>query len=306
MKKFLVGVLIAFSFSLVLSGISTAKIALVNADWEDGDLYFYYGSQKIFWIRTGNNGVRIGDDLKFSFGDDDDAYVEYDEDGNDDLRLTAPGLRILPTADDKVLYIGESAVTQKSFDVKWFGNTSGDTVLFDASASKIINSGISQDYGDNDKVSFGAGTDLQIYSDGSNGIISGSTVKLYGEVFTTQVRIGSIAAGTDDERPVFVAPFDCELTQVNLVNATAIATDDTNYTTITIRDKGADGTADNQIASLATNSDAFSAMDAKSMGTLDATHKLLTAGDVVSFKKADSGTGQAIDEMLVMISYKRR
>jgi len=139
------------------------------------------------------------------------------------------------------------------------------------------------------------------YYDGSNWVVndSGALVNVY---------FGTINAGTSDERPVFIAPYDCELIVVQLVNASDIATDAVSYTTVTLRDKGSDGSADNEIASVsnAAEGTAFDDFDAVSVGTLDATHKLLTSGDVVSLKKTDTAGGTATDEMMVMITYKRR
>ena len=207
------------------------------------------------------------------------------------------------TGNGAQIHFGENG---DGLDVKFFADTSGAYMLWDESADKLSLSGVDIGLGDNDKIKFGAGVDLQVYSDGTNGIISGSSVKLYGQTFSTCVRIGTIAAGTGDERPVFVAPFDCQLVSVTLVNASAIATDAVSFTTISLRDKGSDGTADNQIAAISTDTTAFTAFDGVSMGTLDATHKLLTSGDVVTLKKADTAGGEAIDEMIVAITYKRR
>ena len=123
------------------------------------------------------------------------------------------------------------------------------------------------------------------------------------KTYAVAAEFGTVAAGTDDERAVFVAPVACTLTKAYLVNGAALAADTTNYTTITLRDKGGAGTADNQIASYATDSNAFVAFDSTDMGTLDATHKVLAAGDVVTLKKADSGTGAATDTLLVVLHY---
>lgn len=121
------------------------------------------------------------------------------------------------------------------------------------------------------------------------------------------VKFGTVAAGTDDERPVFVAPCSAELTQVCLVNASAIATDAVSYTTISLVNKGSDGTANNTIASIDNSGSgtAFAAFDAVDMGTLSATYKTVSTGDVLTLKKVDTAGGQATDEMIVEIKYKR-
>jgi len=200
---------------------------------------------------------------------------------------------------------------------------SGATVDFDTNASITgtlqIASGTTVNYDSNASVTgtmkIASGATVQFDSnaslDGTVKVASGATVQFDDNAKliapeTVVIRLGSIAAGTDDERPVFVAPYNCELTEVTLVNASAIATDAVSFTTISLRDKGADGTADNLIAAISTDTTAFAAFDGVSMGTLDATHKVLSSGDVVSFKKADSGTGQAIDELLLMLGFKRQ
>lgn len=136
--------------------------------------------------------------------------------------------------------------------------------------------------------------------------ITGTTVKIVGETKMVNTYFGTVSAGTDDERSVFVAPYDCELTLTTIVNASDIATDAVSFTTISLRDKGSDGSADNQIAAISTDTTAISAFDGTSLGTLDATHKLLTSGDIVSLKKVDTAGGDAFDELMIMISYKRR
>lgn len=145
--------------------------------------------------------------------------------------------------------------------------------------------------------------------DVAEAISDGTTEITAGQVMyegLSSVYFGTIAAGTSDERPVFIAPYDCELIIVQLVNASAIATDAVSYTTVALLDKSSTGASDNQVAAISTDTTAFAAFDSVSIGTLDATHKLLTSGDVVSLKKTDTAGGTATDEMMVMITYKRR
>ncbi|MCW3128486.1 MAG: hypothetical protein N2V75_00045 [Methanophagales archaeon] len=126
---------------------------------------------------------------------------------------------------------------------------------------------------------------------------------------TVVVRFGTVAAGTTDERPVFVAPYPAEIVAASLVNASAISKDATNYETFTLRDKGGDGTADNVIGTITTQDvsggQAFAAFDEVEFSTIDADHRILAEGDVVTLKKVPSGSGVGTDEMLVKIEYKR-
>lgn len=230
MKKILLGIL----FAVLVFGISSIAFADLNSEYSIASgLKFYDGTQDIFWILPGSDGLRVGDDLPLYFGDDNDIYAKY--------------------------------------------SSSSDILEISGKTVNVVNT-------------------LK-----TNSVTIATTYMAIG-------KFGSVAAGTDDERPVFVAPYNCELTSVQLVNASAIATDDTNYTTISLVNKGSDGTANNTIASINNGGSgtAFSAFDAVSIGSLNATHKLLSTGDVVTLKKVDSGSGTATDEMIVMISYKPR
>lgn len=124
---------------------------------------------------------------------------------------------------------------------------------------------------------------------------------------TVETKFGTIVGGTDDERPVFVAPHPCEIVAASLVNASAIALDATDYETLTLRDKGAAGGDDNEIGSITTTTggQVFAAFDEVAFSTIDADHRILAEGDVVTLKKVHSGSGAGVDEMLVKLEYKR-
>jgi len=126
---------------------------------------------------------------------------------------------------------------------------------------------------------------------------------------TVETKFGTVASGSSAERPVFVAPHPAEIVAASLVNASAISKDATNYETFTLRDKGGDGTADNVIGTITTEDipggQAFAAYDEVEFSTIDANHRVLAEGDVVTLKKVPSGAGIGTDEMLVKIEYKR-
>ena len=121
---------------------------------------------------------------------------------------------------------------------------------------------------------------------------------------STQVRIGTIAAGTDDERTVFVAPFDCVIDKIYFTVGTTIAAGATNFTTITFESKGAAGSGTDALGTFNTNTGetTLTAFVPHNVGTL-ANNKILK-GLAVSFDKADAASGDAVDEGVVTIVYR--
>jgi hypothetical protein len=73
--------------------------------------------------------IDFGDGELLRFGDSDDVTMQWD----------ATNFLIAAAADDSLIEIGDSAATQKSFDVKVYGNASNgaDYMLWDASASNL-------------------------------------------------------------------------------------------------------------------------------------------------------------------------
>jgi len=119
-----------------------------------------------------------------------------------------------------------------------------------------------------------------------------------------QTKWGTVAAGTDDERPVFSAPFNCELISISVINVATIAASTTAEVKFDFQDKGSDGTGTTSIVSLSTDTTSITAFNTHSVGTLGSA-KALSSGDVVSLKTTHDGAGTATDEMLVVITYKR-
>ena len=85
---------------------------------------------------------------------------------------------IAAAADDSLIEIGDSAATQKSFDLKWYGNTANgaDYLYFDASANLVYSTGVDLQFKDNDVLAFGTGAgaagDVSITHDGTNLIVA--------------------------------------------------------------------------------------------------------------------------------------
>jgi len=153
-----------------------------------------------------------------------------------------------------------------------------------------------------------------------NNIISGHTTdvniqatagpKIQAESIVALIGDDDAAAGA--EWPIFVAdaPNGVILLDAELVNSAAIAVHADDHITLSLRDKDSDGTANNIISSVSTDSDtdnqAFAAFDMVSMdgvNNFDSTHKKLAPGDVVSLKKVDAGNGKAITNFMVQLRY---
>jgi len=171
MKKLFLGFILSFLITMPAFGA-------LHLHWSNGQRIWYDGAENIFWIRTGSEGLRIGDDIPFHFGDDDDSYIKYISstdtfqisgntieltggtvnlneiqllDGKyltfgtgDDMRARWTGslFEWTPSTDDYVFSFGTAASTQLSVDLRWYGATSAVTVLFDAGLSDLILTGV--------------------------------------------------------------------------------------------------------------------------------------------------------------------
>jgi hypothetical protein len=84
-------------------------------------------------LTGGKVDLPLPDSSIFYFGSSDDVGVQWD----------GTNLLISAAADNSLIEIGDSASTQKSFDLKWYGDgASGVDYLYaDASANKIYSSG---------------------------------------------------------------------------------------------------------------------------------------------------------------------
>lgn len=107
-------------------------------------------------------------------------------------------------------------------------------------------------------------------------------------------------AGTADEVAVFRAPHDLEVVAVRHIPHNAITANGTNYATLSVRNKGTDGTGTDVVAGpFATDTpttDDRAALAAYEL-TLSATaaNVEVAAGEVLAFNKAVAGSGVAID-----------
>jgi len=79
-------------------------------------------------VKIGDDGYHFQDGIKLFFGDSDDVSIQWD----------GTNLIVTAAADDSVIEIGDAGATQKSFDLKVYGDAANgaDYLSWDASASK--------------------------------------------------------------------------------------------------------------------------------------------------------------------------
>ena len=121
--------------------------------------------------------VRVLDDKKLTFGDSDDAYIEYDEDSSDNLILSA-----------SVFTVSSSTLSLKDGLVSGLGNLSGPALEFSGNWNKadiryasyydkfyFASAGLW--LADNEKIFLGSisGGDFELFHDGTNSIIQNDT-----------------------------------------------------------------------------------------------------------------------------------
>jgi len=115
----------------------------------------------------------------------------------------------------------------------------------------------------------------------------------------------TVAAGTAQELPIFVAPFDAFLRKISIVNDVTVAIAGTDYLTVVFQRKGSAGSGTDQIATMNTNTGgtALTARVAVDVGALHATYRYIPKGTVVTYKKTYAGTGKALTDPLFAVEY---
>ena len=122
-----------------------------------------------------------------------------------------------------------------------------------------------------------------------------------------QAYFGTVAAASDAEKPIFVAPSRCGVVYMKIVNGADMTQSDVDYNIFYARNKGSAGTGETDflgISSQVTGGAAFAAFDSVNVGPLpnDAVYEL-ASDDVVAFRKEHQGAGRATTDMLIGIEY---
>ncbi len=117
---------------------------------------------------------------------------------------------------------------------------------------------------------------------------------------------GQGTAATVDEFTGFVAPFNLKIVGVKWIPAAAITANGTNYFTLTLRNRttGAGAALPAQRSYAATNSVAFVA-EAMTLSSTAADLNV-AEGDVLTVEKLVTGTGLAMPDGTVQVTYRAR
>jgi hypothetical protein len=147
-------------------GDTTGKCMFWDAS---ADTLYVVGTLSLDGTFNADN-IALADTETLTFGTGNDVVIQWD---GTNLILDA-------TADDSLIEIGDSAATQKSFDLKWYGNeANGASFLYaDASANLIYTTDIDLQFKDNDLLVFGTGAgatgDVNIKWDATNLVMAGT------------------------------------------------------------------------------------------------------------------------------------
>lgn len=135
------------------------------------------GADYLYFDASANLVYTTGIDMQFK--DNDYAVFGTGAGAAGDLNIHWDGTNLIVdvAADDTLIELGDSAATQLSLDLKWYGNEANGTsyVYFDASENLIYTTGIDLQFKDNDYLVFGTGSDgtgdINIRYDGNSLII---------------------------------------------------------------------------------------------------------------------------------------
>jgi hypothetical protein len=114
-------------------------------------------------------------------------------------------------------------------------------------------------------------------------------------------------ATVDNEQAAFVAPFNLKITGVKWLPSAAVTANGTNFSVLSVRNRGAAGSGTALPASrsyAATNSAAWVGEDCTLSGT--ASDLLVNAGDTLTVQMIHTASGVVIPAGTVRISYQAR
>lgn len=127
------------------------------------------------------------------------------------------------------------------------------------------------------------------------------------EVFEESTTMATVAAGTSEELPIFVAPFDCYIEGIYFTNKAAITGHDTNYSTLSFQRKGTAGTGTDEIATktfnvAGGNAAAHVPLD---IAPLHKDYRYIPKGTAITYKKVHANAGIAFTDFVISVVYSR-
>jgi len=146
-------------------GDSSGKYVFWDAS---ADTLYVVGSLSLDGTFAADN-IAFADAETLTFGTGSDVVMQWD----------GTNFIIAAAADDSLIEIGDSAATQKSFDVKWYANEANGAsyLYFDAGSNLIYTTGVDLQFKDNDYLVFGTGSgasgDINMVWNGSSFLIAG-------------------------------------------------------------------------------------------------------------------------------------
>jgi len=126
----------------------------------------------------------------------------------------------------------------------------------------------------------------------------------YGYARTVEVGVASVSAGSTTDVPIWAAPFRCKIRGCYIVPQANITGAASHYMTLKIVNKGSDGTATDTVVSKAFSSGVNASAYVKtSLG--NPSNNELKEGDVLQFKKEETGSGMDMPDLVVIVEYTR-
>ena len=125
-----------------------------------------------------------------------------------------------------------------------------------------------------------------------------------------QSLVEGVAAATGTRRtPYWVAPFDCEVGEIAIVNSTIVTGHDTNYKNINIIDGGAEGAGTSEIANLDLRATGSVNLEVGKTLLFDniqgaSAERFLSQGDVLEIEYELGGSGVLINQCVLYVVFR--
>ena len=120
----------------------------------------------------------------------------------------------------------------------------------------------------------------------------------------SNVSIGTIASGTDDERTVFIAPTKCFIEKIYITVGSTMTAGATNFVTLTLKSKGSAGTGTTAIAEFDTDTGNTTVTKFVPLSFGALSNNVIEKGEAITLDKVEDGTGDVLDEAVITVVYR--